>query len=353
MYYNGQKGMHVSTFVNMVHADMVLRYGNKAKVDDANAIELQNFFQKLKQAAIDTKQGKLIEDEVISIIVSNLRDIMSKRSNAQFYNLFQERGGARFENEITDVINAIYQEVGEEDFQFDKSQVNIGSMVGTSVNLSDELLADKNIQNMLQTIGTKTQKYIVNSAGEKMLVYYLPEVDGKIDVKGYKIHVKANPSPAILKIYNLLQDATFTAKNYDSMTWDQKMKEFVQQSGHSTLSLGKSNVYRAIVGVLEGVGYEHRTSVSAFWAGYNKINQGDVNVATHFYHLRYLYELTGVGIKYNGQNFGEAKYLIYNDPHGNIYVKSTAVIFSDVLNELLNNPQSYSMHISISKKSFY
>jgi hypothetical protein len=36
--------------------------------------------------------------------------------------------------------------------------------------------------------------------------------------------------------------------------------------------LGKSNVYRAIVGVLEGIGYEHRTSVSAFWAGYNKIN---------------------------------------------------------------------------------
>jgi hypothetical protein len=36
--------MHVSTFVNIVHADMVLRYGNKAKVDDANAIELQNFF---------------------------------------------------------------------------------------------------------------------------------------------------------------------------------------------------------------------------------------------------------------------------------------------------------------------
>lgn len=352
MYYNGQKGMHVSTFVNMVHADMVARYGQKAKVDDVNALELQTFFQTIKQAAINDKKGMLIENEVINTIIDNLRDIMAQRNNAQFHNLFQMRGGARFENEITDIINAVYQEMGDEDFQFDKSQVNIGSMIGTSVDLSDELLADKDIQKMLQAIGTKTQKYIENSKGEKILIYYLPEVDGKIDVKGYKIKIKANPNPEILKIYNLLKDATFTAKNYDSMTWDKKMEQFIQQTGHTTLSLGKSNVYRAIVGALEGVGYEHRTSVSAFWAGYNRINQGDTNVATHFYHLRYLYELTGIGIKYNGQSFGEAKYLIYNDPHGNIYVKSTAVIFSDVLHELLNNPHSYSMHISISKRSF-
>lgn len=348
MYYNGRNGIHVSAFMNMVHADMVLRYDKKNQVDSLHAFELQTFFQTLKQAAMNPTG---IEDETISVIADNLSSIMAKRG-AKFSNLFQKRGGTRFERELTDVINAVYQEVSEEDFEFDTTQVNIGSMTGTSVNLSDNILSDKNIQKMLKATGTKAQKYIENEKGERLLVYYLPEVDGKIDVKGYRINIKANPSSKMLNIYNLLANATFTAKNYDSMTWDQKLESFVQLSGHTTLTLGKSNVYRAIVGILEEIGYEHKTSVSAFWAGYNKINQGDSNVASHFYHLRYIYELTGLGIKYNGQDFGEAKYLIYNNPHGNIYVKSTASIISDVMHEVLNDPKAYSMQISISKRSF-
>jgi hypothetical protein len=31
-----------------------------------------------------------------------------------------------------------------------------------------------------------------------MLAYYLPEIDGKIDVKGYEIDIKSNPTPEML-----------------------------------------------------------------------------------------------------------------------------------------------------------
>ena len=185
---------------------------------------------------------------------------------------------------------------------------------------------------MLKTIGTKTQKYIETSDGQKVLRYYLRDVDGKIDVKGYEINITGNPTAELLEIYDLLKDATFTAKNYNSMTWDEKAKTYVEAIGRNTLSLGKTNVYRAIVGTLEDLGFNERTAVSAFWAGYNKINNGDNYVSTHFHHLRYIYELIGSGIKYNGVSFGTAKYLIFNDPSGGIWVKSTAEILSDLLN---------------------
>jgi hypothetical protein len=154
----------------------------------------------------------------------------------------------------------------------------------------------------------------------------------------------------LLEIYDLLKDATFTAKNYNSMTLDQKAEVYIKAVGRNTLSLGKTNVYRAIIGTLEDLGFSERTAISAFWAGYNRINSGDNYVATHFYHLRYIYELIGSGIKYNGVSFGTAKYLIFNDPSGGIWVKSTAEILSDLLNSrVISANKAFSSAITISK----
>ena len=117
--------------------------------------------------------------------------------------------------------------------------------------------------------------------------------------------------------------------------------------GHSALALGKSNIFRSIYGSLSDLGYEDRVVQSAIFAGYNSIIRGNSSVANHFYHLRYMYELMGTGITYNGVSVGHAKYLIYNDPHGNIYVKSTAELLNDVLEEAMNMDKNWDSAISI------
>ena len=53
--------------------------------------------------------------------------------------------------------------------------------------------------------------------GNKPL-HYLKNVAGKIDVKGFEVSISGEPDPELLEIYNLIKDATFSAKNYDSMT---------------------------------------------------------------------------------------------------------------------------------------
>lgn len=340
MYYNGNNKYRVNTFLNQVHTAMIAKYTNQAKEDAAKAAKLQSFFQELKNASKTYNPNDIVGNATINTILETI--IQLSPANFKIENLFGQAGhtyaknsyesGARFERELTRVIQAVYENLTDDEFEFDVSQVNIGSQTASAVNLSDELLNDKKVQKMLKTIGTKTQKYIETADGQKVLRYYLRDVDGKIDVKGYEINITGNPTAELLEIYDLLKDATFTAKNYNSMTWDEKAKIYVEAVGRNTLSLGKTNVYRAIVGTLGDLGFSERTAISAFWAGYNKINSGDDYVSTHFYHLRYIYELIGSGIKYNGVSFGTAKYLIFNDPSGGIWVKSTAEILSDLLN---------------------
>ena len=264
-------------------------------------------------------------------------------------NLFSKRGGSRFERELASIYEAVWNEVGEEKFDID--QVLIGSSRGNISFSGIDNLADE----IVESFGSKTYRVIQDEVNNtKLKQYYMPEVDGKIDVKGYSIRIKGNANSEMLKIYNLLKDATFSAKNYDSMTFDQKTKEFVTVAGHQTLTLGRSNIFRALYGTLSDLGYKERTILKAIFAGFNSIKKGNEDVAQHFYHLRYIYELMGTGIVYDGNSYGNVKFIIYNDPHGGIYVRSTLDIIQDLMNELFEGTGKFKWdsQISLSKTSF-
>lgn len=350
MYYNGQSnGIRVHHFLNMVHEDMVSRYKTNKIQDSDSALLLQVFFQDLKSVA-SGGFANTFDEEILNIILTNIQQngtIMS--SSFLVKNIFSGRGGTRFERELASVIEAVWNEVSLEDFDIDK--VLIGAQT-TNIAISPEGLSHE-ANKILQKLGAKTQTRVQeNSNKSRLKKYYIPSVAGKIDVKGYEVQIRANADPRMIQIYNLLKNATFSAKNYDSMSWDEKLQDFVQATGHATLALGKSNIYRAIYATLSDFGYDTKTIESAIMAGFNSINNGNNDVANHFYHMRYMYELTGSGIFYGDTNLGAVKYLIYNDPHGGIYVKSSAEIMSDVLKEVLSNNQSWKSQITIPKSKF-
>ena len=333
----------------MVHENMVIKYKTNKVQDSASALMLQMFFQDLKSVA-SGGVANMFDEEILNIILTYIQEngtVMG--SNFLVKNIFSKRGGERFERELASIIEAVWNEVSLEDFNIDN--VLIGAQTA-NISVSSEGLTNE-ANKILQKVGAKTQvKIQENSSNSRLKKYYIPSVAGKIDVKGYEVRVRANADPRMLQIYNLLKNATFSAKNYDSMMWDEKLKDFVQATGHATLSLGKSNIYRAIYATLSDFGYDTKTIESAIMAGFNSINNGNNSVANHFYHMRYMYELTGSGIFYEGTNLGAVKYLIYNDPHGGIYVKSSAEIMSDVLKEVLNNNQSWKSQITIPKSKF-
>lgn len=323
--------MHTSTFMNKVHTIQYTKYKNIASPMQEQAHELQMFFQRLKQYAQAKKDGEgVIEDLIFEHLLSTIEDMSN--GNAKIYNLFSKRGGTRFENELNRTITAVLKEVGEEGIEV--PNLILGATKGNVMDMTFNNYIDEEVQKILKSIGTKTQKKFVDESGKaSKALYYLADVDGKIDVTGYNIKVKAGADPYLKKIYNILKDATFSAKNYDSMSWDNKLQVLKEVSGKS-LHLGNSNLFRAVYGVLSSMGlWDNKTIQSAFFAGRNTVAKGDAVTGAHFYHLRYIYELAGTGITYEGTDFGEVKYLIYNDPNGNIYVKSVAEILLDVLEQ--------------------
>ena len=361
MYYNGKKnGISVHQFMEQVHGSMKLKYSHSNTsytTDIIQANQLQNFFQDLKSVA-NNGTANFFDQMIIEQILKNMQagnSFMNK--NFLTENLFSAtgiKGGFSFERQLSAIIEVVMKSVATEDFEFDKTQVLLGGDRGTTIGLDEIDLSDASVQKFLKKIGTKTQRFIENeNTQSKLKQYYLPEVDGKIDVKGYSILVRADADARLIQIYNLLKDATFSAKNYSSMRFDEKQKMFIEAVGRNNLYLGKSNILRSIYGSLKEFSPDPKTTQSAIFAGYNAIARGDTDVANHFYHLRYMYELMGTGITYNGTSFGNVRFLIFNDPHGNIYVKSTGEIFSDIIEETLSNKNKWKMGITVPKEKFY
>ena len=350
MYRNN--GMDINLFVNTVHNKMKIKYLNSSKLEaeKKKALKLQDFFQDLKlvaQNGTPNKFDKAILEEILDTIEN---DGTVMRKGSKITNLFQRRGGITFEKELESIYEAVWTKVSKE--PFDLSKVAQGK---TKTNISSSGITNLS-KDIVERFGVATYHAIKSDSNKATLrEYYLPDVAGKVDVKGYTIKISGNASPEIKEIYRMLKDASFSAKNYDSMTYDQKLEIMREMQGPhaSSLALGKSNIYRALYGALSGLGYSERTINNAIIAGFDAIqaNQDTTgDIQTHFYHMRYLYELMGVGtIQENGQKATTVKYLIYNDPSGSIYVRSVLEIMHQVLQDLLEKPSKWDSTIKIEK----
>lgn len=348
MYYNGQKGRHVSTFLNEVHQVMIQRFINIDSVDKENALILQNFLNKIKNEAqnYSPENGNLIEDMAIQTTLNNLVLLNGEKIN----NLFRQkrkRSGFTFERELAAIMAKVMSEVSGEN-------INPGTLLlgQKRANVDIKNFSEKIVQEGLKEVGTKSQRNIEKTSGKISKEYYLEDVYGKIDIKGYEVNVKLDANPELIKIYNIIKDATISAKNYRSKKYIRDIGQLIVAGNRKNIFLGSSNTYRALYGVLSDLGYDSVTTESAIMASFNRIEDNDENVSNHIYHLRYIYELIGAGLKYDGQSFGNVKYIIFNDPDtNNIYVQATSSILKEVLNEFYSTSNLKS-EIVIPKSKF-
>lgn len=172
---------------------------------------------------------------------------------------------------------------------------------------------------------------------------------GKTDVTGGTISATAELDPAWEHLISLFSGRTFSVKNYIS----------TEHSTAMEISLGSTDYYKALYSALSSVGYSDRYVKKIIFGGmgeYNKYEGSGAaqNIAYHFYHIKYMYELTGVGLKLqDGTPLASADFFIYNEPDTpNVYVRSTAKM---ILDELENqDPDSFPMktHIALLKSSF-
>ena len=346
--YEKKEKKHVAQFLGEVHKMEQVKYNARRNPLVKKARELQEFLQEIKYAFNHPQEaatlGELLDEEALSLIIESIHN--QQKNMKRIFSRGGRIGGFQFERDLQRVITAVMENVSAEDIKIDKNQILIGAKSGNIETIDADL--EKWKRDILEAIGMKTYTEVKAKNGRIIRKYYLPSVTGKIDVQGYKIDVRADANLKLLYLYSLLKDATFSAKSYSSISFKTK-----QDLSETNIHLGNTNLYRAIVGSLTNLGYANGTATSAFYAGYNEIMKNKDDVKQHFFHLKYIYELTGGGIKYDGVDLGEVKYLVYNDPASDgIYVKSTPEILADVLDGNIVFSGNLLSGISINKKFF-
>lgn len=371
MHVNGFTGISVSTVLNKVHQQLYRRYAKRAYSDASinnieNAKLLQDFLQSWKSYA----NSGVSESQLFGpMLLETIQAAMPKNSKFKF----NTSGGIKFEREFgTFILNLLNNEVLGTSFQEKFSDALNKTLTGTrpvtstksgKYNIIDlDGLAYQILQNIYSTTDMKLRLELENAyrglksqrkhvSGEEI------KVAGKTDVsaKNIEFTISAQIPKQMQQILQLLSKAQFTLKNYATNDW---AYNFLKQRGldPTTLHFGNSNVWRALVAVLTELGYKMAVIKSIYYSAYAS---GDASAQLHIYHIRYVYEFTGLGQNYINKElkqFGESEFLIWNDysSSGNIYVKSTAQLILEMLNEVFDGDWEKSIAISrksVSKKS--
>lgn len=315
----------------------------KAEQYIKNAQKLQNFLQQVKAYKITSLAGA----EDIALIYDSL-ETLQKQKGSRFTNLINnlfERQSKQykgeneiFESELALVIEAVALSIAKDkDFiirqDFHITQGNAKATI--------QAMPEQMCEHVRKKIAQVSHKKISKALSAKEL---LAEKDQKIDIDSNElstITIQANANKSLQEIFNILKEATITAKNYSSMSVNGFVKGvglIKTNNGRTTLHLGNTNLYKSLYGPLQYIGYhngEHKDIEQLIYSGLTVLSSASYSVetqkqvSTHFFHLRFTYELMGTGLINQQKQSKIAEYLIYNDPSrggDTIWVQSTRAL---------------------------
>ena len=348
------RGPDVNVSLNEIHQALFAKYSAKLKGEFGHGTKseaklLQDFLTAWKSFKMTGKTDLSMFDQItMSQIESLFSDIAKKAS------MFKTSSGTRFEQQFGNFIYHVLDKVGTIQNRSNLTRKNIqtGAIGAVSAldGLLDELVAQymKDIADVTKTeaerLAARTElaqlkKYI--KAGAK---------PGKTDITATSVEViinNAELSPDLYKIIDLLHRSQFTLKNYSS-SYNAYLLNIQRDLDPTSVHFGNTTLYRTFLAVLGELGYNTEEIKSLFYA---MNNTSDLSAAAHFYHIRFVYELTGMGQKYlqkDFSNISEADFLVYNDPDSiNIYVRSTADLIIEMFNTVFEG--DWRRGISISK----
>lgn len=313
--------------LSALHTELInkIQINNKAAKDRPRAAEMEKVLYQIKNLnstpsneieGLLGDQAQVIIDETLGILNSNRKGKHRLNGNDLFHRAHGTSttygGDDIFEEEFAAALTVIEQQA-----------------TGRSINISDKLVGGQAANILIDEIGKDVEKFMnkyvegvtkrINSSGEKKDTHWTKPVarSGKVDVNGISpIEITAELNPLWERLYRLFSGCTFSVKNYSS---------YFKQS--LDIHLGNTDVYKALYSVLSQTGYSADEINSIIHAGLRSYDaSGNKTVATHFYHMRYIYELTGIGLyDKNGEPISGVDFLIYNDPNSDaIFVRSTA-----------------------------
>lgn len=342
----------ISKLLNDAHQRIYsqLKLKETADKDRIIAQQIQLFLQALKgkQDIVATNPiDELLISQAQELLAPSLQILNAGRTSVTqgtkiFQTLFGHRHG-RFNKEGTLLSGTATSFGGDDIFEEEFAAVLAaieGASTGSSSSVTSFLVGNETanvnldktvlspiIQDMMSQYANRLGRRI--SETKENPYYSGPTAKSqKVDVKGFSMNIYATVNPEWDTLFSLFQGRTFSLKNYASYT----------KQEHANIQLGNTDYFKAIYGTLSEVGYSQNAIEEIFYHGIGSLLSGKSSnkgiVSTHFYHMRLIYELIGVGLYVDGEKLDGVDFLIYNDPDTkNIYVRSTA----DILYELLES----------------
>ena len=133
-----------------------------------------------------------------------------------------------------------------------------------------------------------------------------------------KVRIKREPTIQE-ELYNILRTAKISVKNY------------TENSYYSTtmLTLGNTKMTKVFLALINTFGFNFLSGIEKVQRNWNERFKENEIINKHIYHLRFLYELTGIGLE--GR---PVDYLLFNTPDSDkIEVRSVKDIVSKIFKE--------------------
>ena len=246
-------------------------------------------------------------------------------------------------------------------FQYTATRFASGTSKDANINLTGAFsglakgiqqgLAD-NVVNKLKVSQKRKPKLMNQLINTNLsLQYRKTDVDSNI-----LFEINLSPTNQLQHLQTLFLQHTYSIKNYQQyQDWIQIGKKKIYQDyarlSQIDMSLGHSNLFKAIGGPLTSF-YGNTLGWHYFYRLVNSANNND-NIASHFFHLRFAYELTGLGLGFTNaqgqfQELKAVEFLIINNPDTpDIYVLSTGQLINNTLNmKASSNAFQYTMALT-------
>lgn len=297
-------GILLSTVVHpQIEDKLFLKQKSIVDQEITEAAELEAMFQEIKDYV--SSDNHILKNDFVEGILENMPQDIAQLF--KYDNMSNQAAGAAFERDLGNIISSIFKQMEGE--APDYSTIELGAKTaGVNITLTypeiEKIFGKKFIQRVLQY---GIEPIVNQTSGDKL--YKLKDKQGKIDIlvptRG-RITLEYEGNEKLHRFYNLLSGSSFTAKNY-----------LVKDGSDRTVrvKLGSTSSFRVYMATLSFSNPELNKDekMKVYYA--SRATRSSV-AQEHKKHIRFVYELIGPGLYYNGISLGECKFLIVNERGG-------------------------------------
>lgn len=337
--------INVESFFQQKHNLITVQYINKnLEIERANAKKINTFFKEAKKL-INESRGKN-SDNIFTYInkeafKKEVQEVLKgNKSHQQLKTILYKAGGSAGEMNVATVIQAFMNSmVQKSNKQFSSQKL----MTGTQTKAVDRVLTSQVNEQINNLFGIlESNIYADYRANTARAI----KTDIDVEKGNYpKLKVRIKREPTVQEdLYNILRTAKISVKNY------------TENSYYSTtmLTLGNTKMTKVFLALVNAFGFNFLSGIEKVQKNWNDRFKENEIINKHIYHLRFLYELTGIGLE--GR---PVDYLLFNTPDSDkIEVRSVKDIVSKIFEEDYGAPRGawfnpfFDYSIKLSKEYF-